>query len=77
MEQSGTKRGGLNEALSEALSKTTEKERMIAVLDCVRGYRNEYKQETEKAQFDGFSKCRNEYRNQIEKVKEFVAKRMD
>lgn len=74
MEQAGIKKGGLNQALSEALSKSTEQERMVALLDCIRGYRNEYNQETEKHQFDGFMKCKNEYRNQIEKVKEFVSK---
>lgn len=75
MEQTGVKKGGLNEALKEALSKPTEKERIIAVLDCVRGYRNEFHQENEKLQFDGFMKCKNEYRNQIEKVKEYVNNR--
>lgn len=76
MEQAGVKKGGLNQALSEALSKTTEQERIIAVLDCVRGYRNEYNRdlEEEKDKFEGFNKCKSEYRNQIEKVKEFVSK---
>jgi len=74
MEQAEVKKGGLNQALSEALSKPTEQERIIALLDCVRGYRNEYSSENEKAQFDGFMKCKNEYRNQIEKVKEYVNK---
>ena len=74
MEQAKTevKKGGLNQALHDALAKSTEQERIVAVLDCVRGYRNEYNSETEKAQFDGFVKCKSEYRNQIEKVKEYV-----
>lgn len=65
-------KSGLQGAVESALAKGTEKERIIAVLDCVRGYKNEYDQETEKAQADGFMKCKNEYRNQINKVKDFV-----
>lgn len=66
------KKGGLSQAITEALSKTTEQERIVAILDCVKGYRNDYDMNEEKAQFDGFMKCKNEYRNQIEKIKEFV-----
>jgi hypothetical protein len=63
---------GLQNALKEALSKSTEKERTIAVLDCIRGYRNEYDMTEQKAQFEGFTKCKSEYRHQIDKIKEFV-----
>ena len=63
MEQTGVKKEGLNQALNEALSKSTEKERIIAVLDCVRGYRNEYNRdlEEEKDKFEGFNKCKSEF----------------
>ena len=64
--------GGLKNAVKDALSKDTEKERIIAVLDCIRGYRNEYDINDQKAQFEGFIKCKNEYRHQIEKIKEMV-----
>jgi hypothetical protein len=70
----GTRIGGsLQSALTEALSKKTEKERIIAVLDCVRGYKNEYDINEQKHQFEGFVKCKNEYRHQIQKIKEFVS----
>jgi len=65
-------KGGLLSAIEQALSKGTEKERMIAILSCVKGYRNDYNIETEKAQFDGFSKCRNEFKNQISKIQNCV-----
>ena len=68
-----TTKNGLQGAVETALSKETEKERMIALLDCIRGYKNEYNQQTEKAQCDGFMKCKSEYRNQINKVKDFVS----
>lgn len=59
----------MSQAISEALSKTTEQERIVAILDCVKGYRNEYDMNEEKAQFDGFMKCKNEYRNQMKRLK--------
>jgi hypothetical protein len=74
MEQTEVKKGGLHQALKEALSKSSEQERIIAVLDCVKGYRNEYNTESEKPQFEGFMKCKNEYRNQVDKIKEYVSK---
>ena len=42
------KKGGLSQAISEALSKTTEQERIVAILDCVKGYRNDYDMNEEK-----------------------------
>lgn len=59
---------GLKLAVENALKKSTEKERMIALLDCVRGYKNEYDIKTQKAEMDGFMKCKNEYRHQIKKI---------
>lgn len=76
MEQTANK-SGLQGAVETALAKGTEKERIIAILDCIRGYKNEFNQATEKAQCDGFMKCKNEYRNQISKVKDFVNNNSD
>lgn len=59
---------GLKLAVENALNKATEKERIIALLDCVRGYKNEYDVKTQKAEMDGFMKCKNEYRHQIKKI---------
>ena len=59
---------GLKLAVENAINKSTEKERMIALLDCVRGYKNEYDFKTQKAEMDGFMKCKNEYRHQIKKI---------
>ena len=71
MEQT-TNRNGLQNAVQDALAKGTEKERMIAVLDCIRGYKNEYDEQTQRAQTEGFMKCKSEYRNQISKVKTLI-----
>lgn len=71
MEQTSNK-SGLQGAVEEALKKPTEKERIIAVLDCIRGYKNEYDEVTEKLQTEGFKKCKSEYRHMIDKIKIFV-----
>jgi hypothetical protein len=71
MEQVENKRG-LQGAVEMALKKGTEKERIIAVLDCIRGYKNEYDESTEKEKSEGFKRCKNEMRNQINKIKDFV-----
>ena len=71
MEHTSNK-SGLQGAVEEALSKSTEKERIISVLDCVRGYKNEYDEVTEKLQTEGFKKCKSEYRHMIDKIKVFV-----
>lgn len=65
-------KGGLQLAVESALAMGTEKDRMIAVLDCIKGYKNEFDQQTETAQCDGFMKCKSDYRNQIKKIKDFV-----
>ena len=70
MEQ--TAKSGLKGAVENALAMGTEKERIIAILDCIKGYKNEFDQQTETAQCDGFMKCKTDYRNQIKKIKDFV-----
>lgn len=67
-------KGGLYLALELALKKENEKERMIAVLDCIKGYRNEYDATNEKPQYDGFMKCKNEIKGQVKKVQDYVSK---
>lgn len=67
-----TNKSGLQGAVEMALSKGTEKERIIAVLDCVRGYKNEYDENSERDKSEGFKRCKNEYRNQINKIKDFI-----
>jgi hypothetical protein len=62
------KTDNLRIAVESAMKKETEKERIIAILDCVRGYKNEYDAKTQKAEMDGFMKCKNEYRHQIKKI---------
>ncbi|HWY13067.1 MAG TPA: hypothetical protein VN026_17150 [Bacteroidia bacterium] len=68
-------KGGLFLAIEEALKKETETERIVAVLDCIRGYKNEFDTKTEKNQYDGFLKCKIEFKNQIRKVQDYIAKR--
>lgn len=65
-------KSGLQVAVENALTKGTEKERIIAVLDCVRGYKNEYNHEEQNLQSEGFMKCKNEYRHQLDKIKNIV-----
>ena len=67
-------KGGLYLALDQALNKETEQERIIAVLDCIKGYRNEYDITNEKPQYDGFTKCKMEFKGQIKKVQDYVSK---
>lgn len=70
------KRGGLFQALKEALSNDTEKERILGVLNCIRGYKTEYNKDSdeEKDKFEGFMKCKSEFKGQIQKVKDYVEK---
>ncbi len=68
-------KGGLFLAVEEALKKETEKERVLAILDCIRGYKNEFDSKTEKPQYDGFLKCKIEFKNQIKKVQDYISKR--
>lgn len=63
---------GLYLAIEQALAQSTEKERIIAILDCIKGYRNEYDVTNEKGQFEGFYKCKSEFNGQIKKVKDFI-----
>lgn len=65
-------KSGLQVAVENALTKGTEKERILAILDCVRGYKNEYNQENQKEHSEGFMKCKNEYRHQIDKIKNII-----
>lgn len=65
-------KSGLQIAVETALQKGTEKERLLALLDCIRGYKNEYSQETQPQHSEGFMKCKNEYRHQIDKIKAIV-----
>lgn len=67
-------KSGLYGALDNALSLPTEKERMLAILDCIRGYRSEFDQNEQKLQNEGFMKCKNEYRHQIQKIKDYISK---
>lgn len=66
------KKSNLISALEATKEKETELERILATLDCVRGYKNEYDQETEKPQSEGFQKCKREFNSQVEKIKEWV-----
>ena len=54
-------RGNLNTAIEEALQLPTEKERILAVIETIRCYRNEYvpdQGEDQRAMHEGYEKCR-------------------
>ena len=68
-----TEKKGLESAIVEAISLPTEKERMIALLDCVKGYKNDFDKEKERYQYMAYFKCKDDFRKQINKIKEIVA----
>lgn len=63
---------GLEPAIIEALNNGSEKERLLALLDCVKGYRNEYNKENERFQYFAYFKCKDDYKKQIQRIKEIV-----
>jgi hypothetical protein len=52
------KKNLLNEGVEKAMSLPTEKERLYAVIDLIRGYKNEYHPVQEKDKNEGFERCK-------------------
>lgn len=69
------KKTSLSEAVENALNLPTEKERMLAIIEVVRCYKNEYNpnlEADEKFMHDGYEKCRNGVEKLKSKIKEQI-----
>jgi len=63
------KKNLLNEGVEKAMSLPTEKERLYAVIDLIRGYKNEYHPVQEKEKNEGFERCKTDLVIIREKIK--------
>jgi len=66
--------GGLENAISLAMKKPTDKEKILAVLDCVRGYKNDFSMTDQQYQYSGYNTCKEAFKRQIDKIKQYVEK---
>jgi len=63
------KKNFLNDGVEKSMLLPTEKERMYAVIDLIRGYKNEYHPLNEKDKNEGFERCKTDLVIIREKIK--------